>query len=169
MQSFLQECKEDPLLWKNLTAEEHGKRIKGFHCCKDSQCSSQTPQEVLEEVAPGYLSCSKVWPFGDRIDPGNHEMALLISGKKKAESPSSSTCTCRSAENKTLSIFGDFRRREGTCLIYTLFVDRKSEANLHVLHVNARHGCRLRIQWLFFKCQKRKRISKISVRIIRFV
>jgi hypothetical protein len=42
----------------------------------------------------------------------NQEMALVIFGKKKAESPSSSTGTCRSAENKTLSIFGDFQRRE---------------------------------------------------------
>jgi len=149
MQSFLQECKEDPLLWKTLTAEEHGKRIKGFQCCKDSRCWSQSRQEVLEEVVPRYVSCSKVWPLGDRIDPGNQEMALVIFGKKKAESPSSSTGTCRSAENKTLSIFGDFQRREWSCLIYTLFVDRKSEANLHVLHVKPRHGCRLQIQWFF--------------------
>ncbi len=117
MQSFLKGCKEDPLLRRTLIAEEHGKRIKGFHCCKDSQCSSQSPQEVLEAVVPRYLSCSKVWPLGDRIDPGNQEMALLISGKKKAASPSSSTCTCRCAEYNNLSIFGAFERREESCLI----------------------------------------------------
>jgi len=60
MQSFLKECKEDPLLCRTLIAEEHGKRIKGVDCCKDSECSSQTPQEVLEAVVPRYLSCSKV-------------------------------------------------------------------------------------------------------------
>jgi len=117
MQSFLKECKEDPLLWRTLIAEEHGKRTKGFHCCKDSQCSSQTPQEVLEAIVPRYLSCSKVWPLGDRIDPGNQELALLINGKKKAASPSSSTCTCRCAEYNNLSIFGAFERREESCLI----------------------------------------------------
>jgi len=111
MQSFLKECKEDPLLWRTLIAEEHGNWIKGFHCCKDSQCSSQTPQEVLEAVVPRYLSCSKVWPLGDRIDPGNQEMALLISGKKKPASPSSCTCTCRCAEYNNFSIFGAFERR----------------------------------------------------------
>jgi hypothetical protein len=117
MQSFLKGCKEDPLLRRTLIAEEHGKRIKGFHCCKYSQCSSQSPQEVLEAVVPRYLSCSKVYPLGDRIDPGNQEMALLISGKKKAASPSSSTCTCRCAEYNNLSIFGAFERREESCLI----------------------------------------------------
>lgn len=55
--------------------------------------------------------------LGDRIDPGNQAMALLISGKKKAASPSSSTCTCRCAEYNNLSIFAAFERREESCLI----------------------------------------------------